>query len=246
MFLFLRLLLAHFIADFPLQTTSVYVIKVRDKHGLWVHTSIIFLMSLLFVYPYWGYPWMWVYLVGSTLVHHASDAIKIYLNRTGSPRHFLLRYVGDQIVHVSTASAVLLLPIGHLRLEDANPGLWAKIYNSDFLMLYGSLLIVATYFSTYFIEALKKSYWPKRFHELLPTSYKTYGIFERACLFHLAFLGGLFWATMPFAILPRYLLANFFPKIFNNKIRCISALEMIPSFFLGILPGIALRLLTRS
>lgn len=244
MFLFLRLLLAHFIADFPFQTTAVYIIKVRGKHGLWLHTSIIFVMSVLFVYPYWSYPSMWVYLLGSTLIHHASDAVKLVLNKRGSHRNYLLRYVGDQVVHIATAASVLLLPISGLRIEGGGPEFWTAFYNSDFWVLYGSLIILATYFATYFIEALKKSYYPERFQEILPEEYKIYGIIERACLFNLAFLGPIFWIFIPLAVLPRTILVRILPQIFKDKMRATSILEISCTLLLGIIPGLALRFLT--
>ncbi len=245
MFLFLRLLLAHFIADFPLQTGRVYVLKAAGGLGKWAHTLIIFFVSALFVHPYWAYSDMWIYLIGSTLVHHLSDWVKVKLNRSGSPRYFLLRYVGDQIVHIATAAFVFLTPLGRLRLQWPSGGLcgglWATWYDSDFWMLYGSLLVVATYFSTYFIEAFKKSYTPERFYPDIPEIYKYYGILERACLFHLAFIGGVWWAITPIVILPRFVLARLWPDPFASKLRCTSLLETILSLVLGILPGIALR-----
>ena len=248
MFLFLRLLLAHFVADFPLQTARVYLLKAGGGLGKWAHTLIIFATSVLFVYPYWACSDTWIYLLGSTLVHHLSDWIKVELNRKGSPRYFLLRYIADQIVHVATAAFVFLMPLGQLRLAWPSEGrcefwrLWADWYDSDFWMLYGSLLIVATYFATYFIESFKKSYAPERFQPVLPEAYKYYGILERACLFHLAFVGGLFWALTPLAILPRFAMARLWPAHFA-KLRCASILEISLSVILGILPGIALRLL---
>ena len=50
MFLFLRILFAHFIADFPFQTGKVYILKAGGGLGKWAHTLIIFLISVIFVF----------------------------------------------------------------------------------------------------------------------------------------------------------------------------------------------------
>ncbi len=243
MYLFLRLLLAHFIADFPLQTSKVYTLKCGHGPGKSAHSLIIFIVSIFFVIPYWSYPSMWVYVTVSGLIHHASDTIKLAWNKTGNPRNFLFRYVGDQLVHVATAAGIFLLPLHELRLPMAGGGLVQKIYASDFLMLYGSLLIVATYFGTYFIEAFKKSYLPERYVEILPRSYKFQGIFERMVLFHLAYLGGFGWVIVPLALLPRFLMQRFWKADFINKSRPTSVLDIALTLLLGLIPGLVLSLL---
>ena len=241
MFLFLRILFAHFIADFPFQTGKVYFLKAEGGAGKWAHTLIIFFVSVIFVYPYWGKLDIWLYLIGATLVHHLSDWLKVLLNQRGSPRYFLFRYVADQVVHIATAAFVMLMGIGQESLKWPGDGVWASFYNSDFWMIYGSLLVVATYFATYFIEAFKKSYVPSRYLEMLPNPYKYYGILERTCLFHLAFLGGFTWFIVPIALLPRFILARSWPKEYNDKLRCTSFLELSLTLLLGLFPGVALR-----
>lgn len=244
MFLFLRILLAHFVADFPFQTSKVYVLKAGGGAGKWAHTLIVFIISVIFVYPYWGTPDIWLYLIGAALVHHLSDWLKVLLNQRGSPRYFLFRYLGDQVVHVTTAAFVFLLPIGHIKLEWPGDGAWATFYNSDFWMIYGSLLMVATYFATYFIEAFKKSYCPAVYQEILPQTVKYHGILERACLFNLAYLGGFSWVIIPIALLPRFILAKSWPQIFRYKILSNSMLEISIGLLLGIIPGIILHFIT--
>jgi hypothetical protein len=243
MFLFLRLLLAHFIADFPLQTTRVYLLKAGDGCGKWAHSAIVFLVSVLFVFPYWGAPDIWFYLVGAGLVHHLSDGAKLALNRALSNRSFLFLYVADQCIHVLTVSFILLMSISAIRLEVPGTGLFASLYNSDFWILYAILLVISTYFTTYFIEAFKKSYYPDRFQEVLPAAYKYYGILERACLFHLAYWGGAAWAFVPLALAPRFLLARVSPGLLGSKIVCTSFLEIFWSLLLGVAPGLAFRYL---
>ncbi len=245
MFLFLRLLLAHFIADFPLQTAKVYFLKAGGGAGKWAHTFIVFLASVLFAFPYWHYPDLWIYLFGATLIHHLSDWLKVELNQGGSPRYFLLRYLGDQLVHLATAAFVLTMAISQKRLAWPGNGLWASFYNSDFWMLYATMLLAATYFATYFIEALKKSYFPERFLNVLPETYKYYGILERTCLFNLAYLGGFAWVIVPIAFLPRFILAKTWPGLFKDKVRATSLLEVLSSALLGLIPGLLLRYILR-
>ncbi|MBU1427804.1 DUF3307 domain-containing protein, partial [bacterium] len=52
MFLLYRLLLAHIIADFPLQTSQIFKIKMNTQWGVILHTLIVLIFSLLFAFPY--------------------------------------------------------------------------------------------------------------------------------------------------------------------------------------------------
>ncbi len=239
MFLFLRLLLAHLLGDYPLQTGWIYHLKNKGGAGKCAHSLVVFLVSVLFVYPYWGYTSMWLYLVGAALVHHLSDWVKMELNLTGSVRNPLWRYVADQIVHVATAAFVLLLPIGRVELPAQWPAWWAAMYNSNFCMMYGCLLVVATYFTTYFIEALKMSYMPGLFQVQIPNSYKYYGIAERSILFNIAFFANAYalLALIPVLVL-RMATRHLWPTL-----PVTNPLEVALSFAMAIVPGLALRLL---
>ncbi len=240
MFLFLRLLLAHFIADFPLQTKRVYLLKARGGAGKWVHTAVIFGVSVLFAFPYWDYPDIWFYLIGATLIHHLYDWIKVILNQDGSPRHALFRFMADQVGHLAVLAFVLLMSAGQVTRVFPGDSLLARIYNSDFWMLYGSLLIAATYFATYFIEAFKQSYAAPGSSKVLPNTYKYFGILERTALFHLAFLGEFAWILIPAALLPRFIAARYSKPLWG-KIHITSPAEVCLSLILGVVPGLALR-----
>lgn len=237
MFLFLRLLLAHFVGDYPLQTGWIYRLKGKGRVGQCAHSFVVFLVSVLFVYPYWGYASMWLYLVGAALVHHLSDWVKMELNSKGSARNHLWRYVADQIVHAATVAFVLLMPIGHIELPAQGPAWWTTLYNSDFCMMYGSLLVVATYFTTYFIEGFIKSYMPDLFQMHMPDSYKYYGIAERLILFNIAFFAN---AYVLLALIPALALRMATRRLWPSL---TSPLEISLSFAMAIVSGLTLRLL---
>ncbi len=238
MFLFLRLLLAHFVGDYPLQTGLIYGLKSKSGAGKFAHSLVVLLVSIFFVYPYWGYPSIWIYLIAAALVHHLSDWVKMELNRKGSVRNHLWRYVLDQAVHVATAAFVFFLPIGQLELRVQWPVWWASFYNSNFCMLYGSLLVMATYFTTYFIDALKKSYLPDLFRENMPDSYKYYGIAERLLLFNLAFF---FSAYALLALIPALAL-RIATRRHWPSLPVTDPMEMGLSFAMAIVCGLTLHL----
>jgi len=52
MSLFYRLLLAHIIADFPLQTKQIFNIKMNTEWGVLLHSLIVLIFSVLLTFPY--------------------------------------------------------------------------------------------------------------------------------------------------------------------------------------------------
>jgi hypothetical protein len=89
------LLLAHLIADFPLQTNRVFRMKLAGIRGLYVHTFIHLLTAAFLIRNPWHY---WQILLILVVTHFATDWTKIQLQRLDKP--FLPGFVIDQIVHI--------------------------------------------------------------------------------------------------------------------------------------------------
>lgn len=77
MSLFYRLLLAHIIADFPLQTKQIFNIKMNTEWGVILHTIIVLIFSILFTFPYLEDPKYIMILSIIFLSHTIIDKIKL-------------------------------------------------------------------------------------------------------------------------------------------------------------------------
>ncbi len=100
MFLFYRLLLAHIIADFPMQTNQIFKVKTNTEWGVLIHTLIVLIFSIFFAFPYLEDPKVIIILLVIFLSHTVIDKIKMeYSKKTKnqSIRMLLL----DQALHIA-------------------------------------------------------------------------------------------------------------------------------------------------
>ena len=99
MFLFYRLLLAHIIADFPMQTKQIFKVKTDTEWGVLVHTLIVLIFSILFAFPYLEDPKVVIILLVIFLSHTVIDKLKLEHSKKtneASTRILLL----DQALHI--------------------------------------------------------------------------------------------------------------------------------------------------
>lgn len=138
MFLFYRLLLAHIIADFPLQTIQIFKVKTNTKWGVLIHTLIVLIFSIIFAFPYLEDPKVIIILLVIFLSHTVIDKLKMeYSKKTKnqSIRALLL----DQALHIAviavltfnfTESYLLSSPFNSAFLNYL-----IDIYNSDIFIV---------------------------------------------------------------------------------------------------------------
>ena len=138
MFLFYRLLLAHVIADFPLQTSQIFKIKMNTQWGVILHTLIVLIFSILFTFPYLENPKVIAILLIIFLSHTIIDKIKLEHSKkiiNHSPKIFFI----DQILHISiiailtfnfTEKVLLTSPFNNVFLSDL-----IHLYNNDILII---------------------------------------------------------------------------------------------------------------
>jgi len=122
--IFWRLVLAHFIADFSLQTNRVATWKRESRWGMAVHTLTHPLVSYALLWPYLNQPWMdfhWITLNGWACValvtagHYLQDNWRIAaIQHTGAADSTGF-FLWDQVVHLVIILAVspttLLAPV---------------------------------------------------------------------------------------------------------------------------------------
>jgi hypothetical protein len=98
--LFYRLLLAHLVADFPLQTNQIFKVKTNTEWGVLIHTLIVLIFSILFTFPYLEDPKVIIILLVIFLSHTVIDKLKMeYSNKTKNQSMKILLL--DQALHIA-------------------------------------------------------------------------------------------------------------------------------------------------
>lgn len=109
--MFGRLLLAHLVADFLLQTRWL-VVRKQTPAGLAAHAAIVGLAMVPVTWDHLDYWWPWLLVI--TAAHAALDWAKVHLERRPS-RGSTLRlppivlFLADQALHLLTLAAVVAL-----------------------------------------------------------------------------------------------------------------------------------------
>ncbi len=138
MFLFYRLLLAHIIADFPLQTKQIFKVKMNTEWGVLIHTLIVLIFSILFAFPYLEDTKVIIIILIIFLSHTVIDKLKLeYSKKTNNQSIRILLL--DQALHISiiailtfnfTESYLLSFPFNSVFLNYL-----IDIYNSDIFII---------------------------------------------------------------------------------------------------------------
>jgi len=105
MFLFYRLLLAHIIADFPLQTKQIFKVKMNTEWGVLIHTLIVLIFSILFAFPYLETPKFIIILWVIFLSHTVIDKIKLDYSKKNATQDIKI-FLLDQFLHISIIAAL--------------------------------------------------------------------------------------------------------------------------------------------
>ena len=138
MHLFYRLLLAHVIADFPLQTNQIFKVKTNTEWGVLFHTLIVLIFSILFTFPYLQDPKVIIILLVIFLSHTVIDKLKLeYSKKTNKAGTRVLLL--DQALHIViiavltfnfTKSYLLSSPFNSVFLNYL-----IDIYNNDIFII---------------------------------------------------------------------------------------------------------------
>lgn len=246
MFLFQRLLLAHFLGDFPLQFTRIYNLKVKGIPGTILHSGIQVLTMLFLSFPFLDRlpVWLFIFFVGFT--HTLIDRTKVlHIDRVpggGNIWTFLL----DQCLHIGTLSLLFLIPSLRSLGPPAEGGSFLiALYDNDNAVRILTGFIISTFGGVFFIDFLKKTYFSAQTaNEPLTVFGKWYGILERGVATAAVLLGGPFYVLFPLAALVRIPVAGGRQKRFKAENSLLSYRDAIASFSIALVVGMVLRLLT--
>lgn len=234
MFLFYRLLLAHFIADFPLQFTKLFRLKTEGIRGIILHGSVFGILAVIFSAPYLASPKMGIFLIFLWIFHIFTDWLKIKLIHLFKKDSIIL-FIIDQILHIAVIGMVI--PFGFPPIA-AGSSFLSKLYSNDSFVFFCIFYILATFTATVFIYYLKKTYVHS--NVAFPMRGKYYDIMERALITTLILLPGYFYVLVPLVIVIKWIICR--KKNFREGDYDFSLFNLIASFSVAILIGIILRL----
>lgn len=231
MFLFWRLLLAHLVSDFPLQTGWIFREKTAHPWGVAYHGSLAGILGFAVLWPYLRFPRTWIVLLVLLFFHILLDKGKIALN-TRAVRARWLVFVGDQVIHGGAILAASLLIDGRIL------GAEVPLYRSDRFFQLACTYLVATYLVLFLVSSIKASQPGKSLVLPRPTL-RLIEFGERIAITTLAMIGGLLYIAIPFCMLPRLLLKRFTPEE-------ISYWELPLSLILSVAVGVLFRVFLGS
>lgn len=144
--------LAHFLADYPLQSTRLVQFKTQHFLGVFIHGLIHLLVMLILLYPILYEPKVWVAIGVVYVTHNMIDQMKVRVDKK-EPEHHRFFYFLDQYLHWS------VLILAACFIDDVTPhlsGMWLDFYGNTSLFLYFLVLVLSTYFydvTRYFLTA---------------------------------------------------------------------------------------------
>ncbi len=228
MFLFWRLILAHLIGDFVLQTDKVFVIKQRYSWGVLVHASIAGVLSLLFAGRYLGYPEVFVGLVLLWISHFLIDKAKLLLNRKLQKERVDL-FLVDQGLHIGLIWLLVQI-VSEKGSLPINVVGFSYLYNNDVFIKLLCGYITVTYGVMVFIYSVKSTLGVRV--ELPPIKQRLIGFLQRGAIVTSVMLGGLFYLLIPVILVLSALL--FLGKNWRYG-KLDFALSVILSLLIGVL-----------
>ncbi len=236
MFIFLRLLLAHCIADFPLQFDSIFKLKNKGLAGIIPHALIVIACCALMCWPFLGKPMVWAFILMIGLTHWLQDSIKLSYS---SVKHGFWAYVIDQLSHAATISLLFFTNLKYLP-PPQETNFFVRIYCNDMVVAYLIALIIATYNGFFMIRSFKSTFFGKA-GRYKPFE-KWYGMIERALIVTMFLVQWYSFVWLVVVMLMRPVVYFCLHRIFPLHKNFMARQDMLLSWTMAMLTGFALYL----
>lgn len=215
MLLFKLLVLAHLVADFPLQSARVYRLKTTNLAGQLPHACIALAAMTLVCYPLAGEWSFWAFATAVAGLHLLIDAMKVDLGDRGTWGGSLWAFLLDQAMHVAMLATVFLTPL------PETPGLQSSALgrlDADGAITPAIFFLIATFGGVYLLSAARRTLFDAGGTARSPEGFeKYYGIAERGALFLIMTAGGWALSLVPLVLLVRVPSANRAVKRFSPE-----------------------------
>ncbi len=199
MFVFLRLLLAHLLADFALQTDLIYKLRVKYSWGVVFHSSVFAVFSLLCLIPYLsaGRTWFLILILWGS--HTVLDKLKInYIVSTGEDS--IWWFLMDQLVHVVIIAGVSIALLSNEVIEL--PWFYHGIYYSDLFFKFANGYIFSLFVPVALFYYIEKTWWAGSKNVLYPSPYFKYtGVIERMAVLTFLLAGKPYYYFIPLPVI---------------------------------------------
>ncbi|PIS46650.1 MAG: hypothetical protein COT17_07490 [Elusimicrobia bacterium CG08_land_8_20_14_0_20_51_18] len=192
--IFWRLILAHLIADFTLQTDAVNRMKRKGVLGMLVHVVTHVFVSALLIYQDLFRPWFsvwgfelhgWQALGLMSVVHFLVDETRVYLIKELKYRDNTFNFLADQFAHFYFI--FLFSPVDVFK----NPLLIQEKW-----VIIAACLVLVSHVATILIYFIEKDLNEMQFPSF---DQKYFMIMERIVMWAFFFAGGYWW--IPFLLL---------------------------------------------
>lgn len=226
--IFWRLFLAHFLADFTLQTNWISRIKKEKTLGMVLHILIHLVVTYILVFPYLSVVWFnfvffemkgYMVLILICFIHFMIDQLKIYLTKNGVFPDNTISFLVDQLFHLYFI--FIFTPFDNV----------ATNFAGERIIMFFSFLALVSHTTTVLIYYLEKDIFAKDFPNF---DQKYFMIFERVVLFSLFFVED-WW----FFLVPLWIFQLYYLKL--RRIVDITNLNFYLSIFISIILGLVAR-----
>lgn len=207
---FWLLILAHLIADFPLQSDKIYAIRLKYKWGSLLHIGIYFVTNLIVAFPLLQYKVFWFAVIFLTATHLLEDWLKITLTQN-KIKDSLLIFLVDQLIHIFFIWLAFFILFDIPEPEFTNRFFTNYYFNQDILLILIGLVFSAfgggvfIYFIRKCIHSIKTNdqFSSVQFPKIKK---RRIGYIERFIATGGVILGGWYLIFVPIAFLPRLII----------------------------------------
>jgi hypothetical protein len=210
MFIFLRLVLAHLIGDFPLQINAVYSAKVKHFAGKALHVILIGIPMILLTWPFWNSPFLWLVIGINVVGHYLQDWAKLVLvQRIKNPNNFFV-FMADQVLHILSAGLIGLTPLAKETPVPSSDHFLSRLYYNDAIVILLISFLTVSFAGIFILATFKGTFLSKKFYTpYLDFLERIYGMIERSLMFGLLCLSFYTIFALPLFLVPKFLYANF-------------------------------------
>jgi len=143
MFLFLRIILAHFLADFPFQPNIIYKLKLKGFRGQFLHAAIFAACSIALCWPFLEIKAVWILILLLGISHLVIDCLKVgYFN---AEKHRVGAFLADQVSHIAAIGVIFLTGLKKLSFSSETSFMAGRLYANNVLILLLIICLIASF-----------------------------------------------------------------------------------------------------
>ena len=140
----LHLILAHFLADYPLQSDGLVAYKTKHFAGIVVHSLMHVFTSIVLGLPFVLQGNFWIAIAVMFITHNILDQGKVLIHRRFKKADKFLFYCLDQVAHLA-----IIAGSSWVWLKNLTPdlgGRWLAVYQNTTLLNFILVLTLVTFF----------------------------------------------------------------------------------------------------